>query len=391
MQKLKNWWQNHRKWLINDIVFPTTIIKVMLLIVGWFSQYFQFSTDYFSLGTSPRPWVFSKIRWLDIWARWDSGWYLHLAKHSYQTANQGDPTSINWAFFPLYPWLIKLSSWLVPTQLRTTETWLILGIIISNLSLLLGLSLLYLLVKQIWKSPQIARLTIWYLLIFPTSFFLGTVYSEAVFFCLAVASFYLAYQQKWFLTALTASLLTLTRPLGILILMPLLWLYAQKKHWQLKKPGWQWLYLALIPLTLLSFFTYAYSQTQSWLAPVQAQQAWKRQLDWPWQALFHSQHFIGYITPLDRVFTWLGVGLSFLGVVILPASLAIYGLLLTIAPLFSNSLLSISRFLTVVFPSFIILAIWGHKHRRLNRLIQVIFLSLQVLLFAAWCQLHWVG
>src|SRR6185503_20657850 len=53
-------------------------------------------------GNWDRP-EFHELGWaLDVWARWDSEWFIKIAQHGYDVA-EGAP-----AFFPLYPVLLAV-------------------------------------------------------------------------------------------------------------------------------------------------------------------------------------------------------------------------------------------------------------------------------------------
>jgi hypothetical protein len=64
---------------------------------------------------------FSPINLLDMWARWDSGWYLDIALNGYALRGPIETTQSNVAFFPLYPLLIRTLLLLVPESWRTPE------------------------------------------------------------------------------------------------------------------------------------------------------------------------------------------------------------------------------------------------------------------------------
>ena len=83
------------------------------------------------------PWRgFPTNLWLDGWARWDAGWYEHIAKHGYVDQAVGPAGQRNLAFYPLYPLTMRLLSLAGPEPLPA-------GILISNLALLAALLLLH--------------------------------------------------------------------------------------------------------------------------------------------------------------------------------------------------------------------------------------------------------
>src|SRR3990167_3950249 len=103
-------------------------------------------------------------KFLTAFANFDGAHYLLIAKNGYTQYQQ--------AFFPLYPLLIR---WLSPFFLNNH---LLTGLLISNVSFLLGL---YFFSKYLKLAINNQQLTIWsivFLLVFPTSFFFGAVYTE---------------------------------------------------------------------------------------------------------------------------------------------------------------------------------------------------------------------
>src|SRR3990167_194711 len=103
-------------------------------------------------------------KFFTAFANFDGAHYLLIAKNGYTQYQQ--------AFFPLYPLLIR---WLSPIF---SNNLLLTGLIISNVSFLLGL---YIFSKYLKLTINNQQLTIWsivFLLVFPTSFFFGAVYTE---------------------------------------------------------------------------------------------------------------------------------------------------------------------------------------------------------------------
>ena len=72
------------------------------------------------------PWRgFPGNLWLDGWARWDAGWYEHIARHGYVDQAVGPAGQRNLAFYPLYPLTMRLVSLAGPEPLLA-------GILVSN-------------------------------------------------------------------------------------------------------------------------------------------------------------------------------------------------------------------------------------------------------------------
>src|SRR3989344_5783719 len=99
------------------------------------------------------------------WGNFDGVHYLGIAKDGY--AHQ-----FTQAFFPLYPILIRLLSWI--TNINELAACLLL----SNLAFLAGLTVFYKLIKENFDQ-KIALWSSIFLLAFPTSFYFGAVYTES--------------------------------------------------------------------------------------------------------------------------------------------------------------------------------------------------------------------
>ncbi len=154
--------------------------------------------------------------WLSSLANFDGIYYISIARHGYSQYEQ--------AFFPLYPMLIKF---LTPLFLNNQ---LLTGIIISNVLFLLGLFVFYRYLKLILSdSIQFYPiLSILFLLVFPTSFFFGAVYTEGLFFFLLISSLYFLKKERYLLVVIFAFLASLTRLIGVFLIIPILFHLIEK-------------------------------------------------------------------------------------------------------------------------------------------------------------------
>ncbi len=391
--------QKSKKEIFQAIIGPFIFSRLILLFIAWFSQYFRASAQYFSSDSATSHFAFSSFRFLDVWGRWDSGWYLKIAQQGYLFSNVGEQQGNSFAFFPLYPSLIKLFSLIVSQQFLNQEIWLLIAVVLSNLFFLFGLVIFYFLVKNILldksktekETQNLAAKSVFFLLLFPTSFFFSAAYSEALFFLLVVSSFSLMKNKKYLLASLIISVASITRPYGILLLLPLLISYFQDRKWQISKINWQLFSFVWPILALGTYAYYCYTQTGDFLAFLHAQGEWSRQFSWPWQSILDPRHFIGYVTPVEKLLTVASFIPMFLSFKFLPISWAIWANAVNLIPLLSGTISSNLRFLIVLFPIYVVLAIMSQQKPQLEKIILAIFLVLQVLLFSAWCQLYWVA
>ena len=162
-------------------------------------------------------------KFLTAFANFDGAHYLLIAKNGYTQYQQ--------AFFPLYPLLIR---WLSPFFLNNH---LVTGLIISNISFLVGLFILKKYLDLVCHSElgsesenrsrnkfgMTRNLTnLWpilFLVIFPASFFFAAVYTEGLFFLLFICTLFFLKKDKLFLAGLFAFLATLTRLIGLFLII----------------------------------------------------------------------------------------------------------------------------------------------------------------------------
>ncbi|MBA2462324.1 MAG: hypothetical protein H0V45_11260, partial [Actinobacteria bacterium] len=97
---------------------------------------------------------------IDVWARWDSDWYLRIAAEGYSES----PSSTA-AFFPLYPGLVALLG------RAFAGHYVLAGVVVSLAACAVAFLLLYRLALP-RVGEEGARRAVLYLAIFPTALFL---------------------------------------------------------------------------------------------------------------------------------------------------------------------------------------------------------------------------
>lgn len=174
--------------------------------------------------------------WLELWNRWDALNYQKLAIQGYSAVGDMRPTIV---FYPLFPWTIRLLSVVV-------NDYLVSAFIVSTLASIAAGILLYRLV-QLDFSRATAKLAVWFLFIFPTSYFLHIGYTESLFLMLALGCALAARNGSWVVAGLLGAFACLTRATG-LVLVPALLIEAGHQYWTTRHWNWQWLSIAIVPL-----------------------------------------------------------------------------------------------------------------------------------------------
>ncbi len=183
---------------------------------------------------------------------WDSEFYLSIATVGYDdpavraippdftweyprncVAGQDAPCySLNYAFFPAYPYLMRLVA--VPLHaLRLTPiaTSTLAGVMVSALGTLGAMLALYDLTKDELSEASGLRAA-FYLIIFPSGFFLAQVYTEGLFVGSAFGCLALLRRRQWIGAGLLAVLATWTRAVGIALIIPLAIAWLHEFDWK---------------------------------------------------------------------------------------------------------------------------------------------------------------
>jgi hypothetical protein len=157
-----------------------------------------------------------------LWVRWDSSYYLQIARAGYTGAG-GDL-----GFMPLYPRLIGL----LAGRSVSAGAWA--GYIIANASFISALLVLYDTLQREY-SKCLAWTALVTLVLFPTSLFCSAVYTEGLFLLLSVLVYRFTLGQRWAYAAVCVALASLTRVHGILLgALPLV---ALTGAGQVRRPG----------------------------------------------------------------------------------------------------------------------------------------------------------
>ena len=320
----------------------------------------------------PGPGIHNLWDGLDVY---DAGWFQFIADAGYE------PRAPAAAFFPTYPFMIRAVSAAPGVNTLAAST------VVSNLSLIAALILLYLLTAA-EVSELHARRSILVLLSFPTSFFLFAPYSEAPFLLFSVLAFMALRRQRWVAGGIAGALTALTRLIGI-ALVPAFFVEAwmQPPGRERRRALWAVGLVALGPLLYLAWWQ---ARTGDALRPLSVEDKWGRTLGFPLVTLARGlyQAAAGLGEPdngywmSDAVLTALAIiGICLIARRIRP-SYTVYAAISIVAPLClpypGRDLLGMSRFVLVLFPAF-----WG-----LARLVRrpwalVLWLAISIPL-AAW-------
>ncbi len=131
---------------------------------------------------------------------------LYDGKHYVKMAEYGYNEPLLYAFFPLYPLLIRLIHIIIPS-------YVISGLLLSNICSFLSLIILDKMTKD--KFNNLPNLI--YLVFSPILAYTSIVYTESLFMFLTLLGFYLYRKDKYLLSAIVVGLSMLTRNSGIIL------------------------------------------------------------------------------------------------------------------------------------------------------------------------------
>jgi hypothetical protein len=191
-------------------------------------------------------------------ARWDSGYYLGIATNGYGIFEHG------YSFRPLFPLVIRLLYPAFPwLDVRSAE---VLAGFLWNL-VALGLAGFYLekLTRLVFGQGIAAR-TVLLLAIYPSTFFLTVIYSEATAILFLAASLYYLESERILLASSLGFLAGLARPEAFLVAIPFL-VKALFEDQKMKKLMAGLAVLASVP----AFAAYGYLQTGNIFAPLHSE------------------------------------------------------------------------------------------------------------------------
>lgn len=337
---------------LRDTAVVFVIVRVLLFVVSGLS-----------VGLLPLPegqptdvpgWPASIPRWgwdafFTATERQDALWFLRIATEGYRT----DDGSA--AFFPLYPLAVR-----VLDQIPGVGP-LAAALLVSNAALFGALLVLHGLTR-LELGAEHARRSAFLVALFPTACFLLAPYTESLFLLLTLTAFWCARRDRWGWAALAGAGAAMTRSVG-LVLIAALWVEAIRQWRREGKAPLPRLTAAAVVAVgpALVFAWWGLAHGDLW-APLDAQRAWRPDgavAPWTsiWRAIDHAWRY-GSWWALDLLIVAFAVGGVVLAVRRIGLTYTVYAAgslaLPLLLPFGGRPLLSVPRFMAVVFP-----AAWG--------------------------------
>jgi hypothetical protein len=319
-------------------------------------------------------------QWHDRLLRFDSGFYIEIAKQGYR--HSLDPAATNsTAFYPLYPLL---------GHVVTAVTGIQIGIallLIANIAALIACLLMTKLIKD-ELGEEIAAWSIAFFLFFPSAFFLSAGYTESLCLVFVLLCLIVLMQERFVLAAVFAGLAVATRSTGIVLLPIILLEIYRHRGASLPQTALKMAMCGLIAASsLIAFMAYLGWEFGHPLAFAESQSAWH-------QGTFESRFWSAITLSPIRRGGWflLFFPLAVLAFWRLRPTLALYGLGVLLLPYLTLGIThSMCRFALMCFPAFIVMALLCKSRPLLATLIIAVFSAYLFQQSALFSQSYWVG
>ena len=324
---------------------------------------------------------------IGVWQHWDACWYSKIAAYGYEAGT----SSTN--FFPLLPFLMGAGSFFLGGDVALA------GLAVNAVAFILALTGLQQLIHDDFDGATAER-TVLYVAVFPVAFFFFAPFTEALFLAGAVWAVVGARRRHWELAAVAGLFAALTRPQGLLLVLPIGWeaAIALRESWRAGVPGTHRLsWRDLKPVVALAIPAVAYGSYVAYTAVILHQPYFDAHTTWattaphvPWDAIGQAWDWaFEHRDPFTMLNVVALAGFTILAIVglrLVPLSYSLYvlpQLALTLTQQTVSPLMSTARYLLVLFPCFVVLALAGRRPRFHTAwlLLSVLFLGLMTALF----------
>lgn len=333
------------------------LMRLLMLVIVWvaFVTSANKNADTLGFGSGRLEEVLRPFGYADV------SWYMDIARNGYERREFTSNQHANWAFYPLWPAILRLNQFLFGEMLIS-------GMLVSTGLFILAVVQLYHLVERDFGA-EIALRSAMLLIVFPASYFFLRPGPEALFLLLSILALNFSQRGRWFPAGIAGALATLTRLQGIVLLIPLGYLcYRQWKR--IGRLDWGWAWLLLLPLAQLGFMLHMYQVSGNPLANLLMQRVWDNQLALPFTGMVEFLKrpvLISYygwdLTPLNFLFALLAVILCVKMVLDrnIPPEYMLYAVISVLVVISRTNLNATLRYLIVIFPLFLALSTWMRK------------------------------
>lgn len=309
--------------------------------------------------------------------RLDCKWYLTIIQNGYDLVPRTYPKLwaglANWAFFPLYPYIVKIIASIFNLSPVIT------GVLLNQFFVFLALLIFYKYLN-LFIDDLSSRFGVLLLAFSPFSVYFASLYTEALFLLLSLAGFYFMRINRPVISAICGGLLSATRPVGMMFSLPYFLYYISRGKINLKIIICTGLSLSGLGLYML----YLHYHTGDFLAFSHIQKGWGR-------AGFNSKNLSHQLVQMinDRHNTIFFI-ISFVVSIYLFVKKfyeeALFNILCILPGVATGTMMSEARFSGTLFTLYFGLAIMARKSVSFKISLGIIFFLFYISYF-----LYWLG
>jgi hypothetical protein len=379
-----------KTWHSNNALRGVVALFVMFLV--WrlsLVALAYFGLNFMGVGKCRQHWqVFGVEHYvLNGHFRWDSAWYRSIMHEGYR------PRGSSAAFYPALPYLTRFVGWIV-------NDWRWGAMIVVNTCTFVATWALCRVSRQ--ELPEVdARLSARLMLVFPTSFFLVSFFSESVYLCFSLLSFLSYRNARYQWAGVWGMAAMLSRSTGVVLFCAFVGDIAWQWWKERKQPPRTALWLLLIPAGLGLFALMQWVQTGEPLAFVKTQSHWRPRPAWPWVPLLRAFFKVDWSLPLHaenaRQIQEALIATLTLGGALLMAVRRwrpvywLYTFGVVLLPLSTGTMMGISRMCLVAFPLYLLGASVFHSRSTWMLGCVVLSTGLLVLTMVRFMGCRWVA
>lgn len=353
---------------LKNYYFKIFIISFLIKIA-----YFIFTLLLYKSGIVQEKFGLHLDNFLFTFFRNDAGWYKNIIDYGYSAILNkeelkgivnGAAIQSEWAFFPLYPYLIKF---IMLSGLDYFVSAFLFTLIISTLCFIAFFEF----ADYTFADKEKAWFTTQLFIFFPFNYYYSMYYTESLFVFLMLSGFLCVSKNKNSFLYLIIPALVLTRPNGLLVSF-VLFIFSFEILIKNKKISpklffnkafiYSILPFILAPITMLFYCLYQFKMTGDYFAFNSAQEGWGKENMYPWQALFRHGDFVN---QFESIFTC--VVLFFFGFFFKKYRFSYILLILftILIPLSKGSVISMPRYISILFPIFFMVGekIFNYKYK----------------------------
>ena len=291
---------------------------------------------------------------LALWNNWDAPHYLDIARDGYVDEGVAERWIV---FLPLYPWLVRLFALAARDELLA-------AFFVSSLASVAAALLLYRL-AALDDTERVARASVFFMLAFPTAYFLHIGYTESLFLALALGAFLAARRRVWWAAGVLGALASLTRLNGLLLVPALAFEALAEYRESGRRFRREWLWVGFAALGFVCYLGINLKVQGHPFAFMEMQERhWQKTLAWPWAGVVSTlgntlrrqpseAQMVGW---QELFFLALGLGCTAWCWLRWRTSYAVWMSLNWLLFASTKFLLSVPRYTLVMFPVYVIFA-----------------------------------